>query len=140
MAQLEAGTRVGTSTRTNQNFRIDDLVGAGAKVIGPIRRSFCAAIGNRDIPGIFVALVVGPKADAQPKLPEIVDAGGVLALVLGLGKRGKQKSGQDGNDGDNDKKLDQRKSALPLLALPALAAMVLSAGNPHRFNFTIRAL
>ena len=54
-----------------------------------------------------VTVVGGIKIEGQAHLFQIVDASGPLTLLPGLGQRGQQQTGENGDDGDHYQKLDQ---------------------------------
>ena len=67
--------------------------------------------------GKFVVVVVRIHKDRQAHLFQITSAQSGVCLCFGFGKRGQKHSGKNGNDGDDDEKLDERKakpSSIPL--------------------------
>lgn len=49
----------------------------------------------------------------EASLFQVVEAGGLFGLVLRSSQRGQQHRGENGNDGDDDKQLDERESLPP---------------------------
>jgi len=56
-----------------------------------------------------VVIVIRIKLDRQPDLFQIIDALGLPCLGLGFGKRGEEQRGENGDDGNHHKKLNQRE-------------------------------
>src|SRR5262249_23654562 len=56
-------------------------------------------------------VIVGIKAPAEHHLLVIVHAGDAFGFAFGLGQSRQKHSGQNGDDRDNNKELDQRKSS-----------------------------
>ncbi len=61
-----------------------------------------AAIGSGHDPGEAVRVVVGPDAEAQPDLFEVAHAIDARGPGFGLGERGQEQTGENGDDGNND--------------------------------------
>ena len=76
----------------------------GVRVGGGVALS--AVLIRRDA----ILLVIGIEQDAQHELPGVVHALDAMRLELCLAQRGQEQAGQDCDDGDDDKKFDQRKA------------------------------
>ena len=61
--------------------------------------------------GDHVFILIGEHQHGQADLLEVVEADGGLPLLLGLGQRGQQHRGEDGDDRDHHEQLDQREGA-----------------------------
>ena len=59
----------------------------------------------------FSAIVGGIHLIGEIELAEVSGTGGFLAAGFSAGKGGKKQGGEDGNDGNRDQKLDERKTA-----------------------------
>ena len=66
--------------------------------------------GDDHIEGVPVAVVVGEEAMGQPDLLQIVHASDALGLRFGFRERRQEQAGQNGDDGDNDEQLNERKT------------------------------
>ena len=60
--------------------------------------------------GKRIPVVLDIHPPRQHQLPTVVHAHDALGLGLGLGQRGQQQAGQNGDDGNDDEQLDQRES------------------------------
>ena len=57
-----------------------------------------------------VVIIVVVHVPGRHQLFGVVEAIDALGFALGLGERGQKQGGQDGDDGNHDQQLDQRKS------------------------------
>ena len=62
--------------------------------------------------GKFVVVVVRIHKDCQAHLFQIASAQSGVCLCFGFGKRRQKHSGKNGNDGDDNEKLDEGKAKL----------------------------
>ena len=75
-------------------------------MIRPVGRAEAAAIRIGHVPRKR-ALVIGPEAKAHADLPQIIDALGISGLALGSAQGRQKQRSENGDDGDDDKQLDQ---------------------------------
>src|SRR6266550_8416385 len=61
--------------------------------------------------GEVVVVVAKVNQEAEADLPEIGNADGLLAFLLGTGKCGQQQRGQNRDDGDDDEQFNQGEGA-----------------------------
>src|SRR5690348_1302629 len=100
-------------------------------MISPVRGTLGAAVGSREVPGEFVAVVVGPHAEAQTDLPELIQASGLFGAPLRQPKRGQQERREDRNDGNNHQQFNQGERiglsylshAIVILIVPTLPSV-----------------
>src|SRR5437879_5625494 len=57
-----------------------------------------------------VLVVIRVHKHRKAHLPEVIQAACLLALLFGARQRGKQHTGQNGNDGDHDQEFDRREA------------------------------
>jgi hypothetical protein len=62
-----------------------------------------------DVHGVQFTVVTLPDLESQPNLFEVVQTTGALGGALGLGQRGQQQGGKNGDDSDDHQQFDQRK-------------------------------
>ena len=105
---------------------VRQVVGCGAVVAG--------LLVEKQGPWQRIGVVVDIHLDAQAGLLEIIDAGRLLRLLLGLGQGGQQQSRQNGDDGDDDEEFNEGEG--PLRATGA--RVVHKLGIVWRFWFRVR--
>ncbi len=88
-----------------------------ARIGQPIQRGITGSTTNT------VRAVVAVELQSNANFPQIVDTGGSLPLLLGIGQGGQQHGGKNGDDGDYDQQFNQSKSRQGLLWRPDENAM-----------------
>ena len=79
-------------------------------VVKPSRSDGEFGSGNGEVVGASFVVVAGVKYPAEYELFVVADAADGFGFFFGLAEGGQQHAGQDGDDGNDDEKFDERKT------------------------------
>jgi len=85
-------------------------------MVRPVGRTGAAPLGKINLPRVFIPLIVGPHAQAQADLLQVIDTANVLGFRFATGQRRQQQAGQDGDNGDDHEEFDQGEGRFTVLA------------------------
>ena len=73
------------------------------------RRARDAAVGHGNLPRKLAFVIIGPHAQGDADLLELIDAFNSFGLGFGSGERGQEQARKNSDDGDDNQEFNQRK-------------------------------